>query len=1151
MYSTIQTLIIVTISLGVGVSADFWDDFSNNLATDLAPVISLFGEQVTKQYLSESTTLLDYIIFATAPIGVITAIVSAVRVSGSPSLRAFVGRAKEGQGNVEAELLSSTSRDVCELYNNGGIARVIGRPKILEFVHDPDAPYAAFQRPHGTAGITTFEEYCETENGRQEWIRTLRQYTKSERTIIDGEHESLVWVAVATTVIGFIVQFVGFRGIHSAVSVAQLGAALVMTIARAGLRARRLDDLGSKILWGFFEERNYELDWLALHLGKEDIEKDLGLDMCDPHSVLSRRNHYYSWVVHGVADIGERILECSPHSSHNPGIADNLDTVEKIVAYRRRLGELTDPNQGERDMSYLQWGTENVEVRGTATKLTSAIQSATTKVFMSSPILKKRWKPVSHIKIAAKCGVGLGYDHRDFGLSFDALKPLGRIYLSSPELKGHKLLSMVRNGEDQWEIEDRHELEAALGLWSWSLNRHQRKGFGGRLRGTFNRRILCWDNSPSDLGWQYWAEESKPRENRISRPDISWSPRTIWLTESLKDQNANKFVPSTLSQYPDTEVLTQLFGWYSGEPSLLPADMQDMPIWTLPTDSTFLSLCMQEIFGVCVKSLLETMEDTGVVSVRETPTGPRLESQLVSDLVDILLETGLVSRDDAISCLLPIVVFEEFKSNRTPLWHAARAGHVAMVTELIQTMQDDEDLQDGKGRSPLWQAAANGHDVVVGLLLAHGADRSSRDDTGRTPLIEATANGHRNVVQLLLEWGLTDLDTQDNKGQTALSHAAAQGHEAIAGLLLDVGADAKALDSAGFTPLSRAVDAGHVGIVKLIRMAVHDDSTRLINDYSVFNIDEATFIRSSLGTEKAINTSQIQPWRQAIQIAILTANIEPTDPKSKGKGNKERVHWKDWVNDGSEIDSCDHSTILADLALLYGPQAEVYVARVPEPSVDPDQATSTICEAIEWALESWIVDIIVLPPWLPSKNKDLRLTIHKAHKQGKILMAAAESSSFEGRRSHPASSPYVIGIHAVDGRGKDCGVSPIPVKGNYNFSTLGIAIERPGLADESHEPRYVSGAIYSAVIAASTAATLLEFSRFNLKIDHQEDQEWICSTEGIREMLRLTSANIDGYNYIAPWTLIGSKSNLEDICDIIMMVVRKEKTGFGKAIRSP
>ena len=114
------------------VRADGWDDFSNNLATDLAPFLSLFGEQPTQQYLSESITWLDYFIFAMGPIGILTALVSAVRVCGSPSLRAFIGRAQEGEGDREAELCSSTSRNVCELYNDGGIARhFCGRTLLL------------------------------------------------------------------------------------------------------------------------------------------------------------------------------------------------------------------------------------------------------------------------------------------------------------------------------------------------------------------------------------------------------------------------------------------------------------------------------------------------------------------------------------------------------------------------------------------------------------------------------------------------------------------------------------------------------------------------------------------------------------------------------------------------------------------------------------------------------------------------------------------------------------------------------------------------------------------------------------------------------------------------------------------------------------
>ncbi|PSN73693.1 hypothetical protein BS50DRAFT_617000 [Corynespora cassiicola Philippines] len=112
-----------------------WNEFTNNFATDIAPLVTLFGEQVTKQFLSESTGLLDNIIFGMAPLGILTAVVSAIRVYGWPGLKAFIGRAQEPHGVAEAELCSSTSRDVCELWSEGGICRVFGRPKVLEFFH--------------------------------------------------------------------------------------------------------------------------------------------------------------------------------------------------------------------------------------------------------------------------------------------------------------------------------------------------------------------------------------------------------------------------------------------------------------------------------------------------------------------------------------------------------------------------------------------------------------------------------------------------------------------------------------------------------------------------------------------------------------------------------------------------------------------------------------------------------------------------------------------------------------------------------------------------------------------------------------------------------------------------------------------------------
>ncbi|KAK2733521.1 ankyrin repeat domain-containing protein 28 [Colletotrichum kahawae] len=133
------------------------------------------------QFLSESVPWLDNFIFAMAPLGIVTAVVSAIRVCGSPGLRAFIGRAQEGGGIAEAELCSSTSRDVCELYHNGAIVRVFGRPKILEIVHDPGETDFYTGLPKPTYGIYTFREYVEnTVAGRQEW----REGGKPSRTAI-------------------------------------------------------------------------------------------------------------------------------------------------------------------------------------------------------------------------------------------------------------------------------------------------------------------------------------------------------------------------------------------------------------------------------------------------------------------------------------------------------------------------------------------------------------------------------------------------------------------------------------------------------------------------------------------------------------------------------------------------------------------------------------------------------------------------------------------------------------------------------------------------------------------------------------------------------------------------------------------------------
>ncbi|TQN67409.1 hypothetical protein CSHISOI_08022 [Colletotrichum shisoi] len=105
----------------------YWDRGTNIL-------LALFGERVTMQFMSQSLGWADCIALATAPLGVITIIVSAIRVGGPMRLKAVIGRAKENTSVAEMELMSSTSREVCEMYNGESIVRCQGSAPVWEYI---------------------------------------------------------------------------------------------------------------------------------------------------------------------------------------------------------------------------------------------------------------------------------------------------------------------------------------------------------------------------------------------------------------------------------------------------------------------------------------------------------------------------------------------------------------------------------------------------------------------------------------------------------------------------------------------------------------------------------------------------------------------------------------------------------------------------------------------------------------------------------------------------------------------------------------------------------------------------------------------------------------------------------------------------------
>lgn len=110
--------------------------FVTSLFTDFAPILSLFGLEASKQYLSQSIGWIDDILFAMAPLGVLTIMVGAIRVAGYDWMRNLIGKAREPSGVSEAEYLSSTSEDVFEVWDKKGVVRKVGNEKIRQILYD-------------------------------------------------------------------------------------------------------------------------------------------------------------------------------------------------------------------------------------------------------------------------------------------------------------------------------------------------------------------------------------------------------------------------------------------------------------------------------------------------------------------------------------------------------------------------------------------------------------------------------------------------------------------------------------------------------------------------------------------------------------------------------------------------------------------------------------------------------------------------------------------------------------------------------------------------------------------------------------------------------------------------------------------------------
>ncbi|RVD86635.1 uncharacterized protein DFL_004901 [Arthrobotrys flagrans] len=124
------------------IRADDGDELSNNLFSNLAHSLHCLANN------SQSSTsanhchglTVSFLLWPHLESPQPYTIVLAIQVAGPTWLRAVI----EAKGDAELELMSSTSTDVCELWNGKPVVRAIGSPHITEVFWlenvDPNSP---------------------------------------------------------------------------------------------------------------------------------------------------------------------------------------------------------------------------------------------------------------------------------------------------------------------------------------------------------------------------------------------------------------------------------------------------------------------------------------------------------------------------------------------------------------------------------------------------------------------------------------------------------------------------------------------------------------------------------------------------------------------------------------------------------------------------------------------------------------------------------------------------------------------------------------------------------------------------------------------------------------------------------------------------
>lgn len=481
--------------------------------------------------------------------------------------------------------------------------------------------------------------------------KRLKIWTSSTKDL-SKKYEVHTWIAVLMVLVGYVMQFIGLRGMVAWISITQLGVTIIMSLLRGILRAERLNKHDNELNGIPDLVAKRELDWLAFELVKRSSGK-------------STPDQNPSWHFYGRCSTAKEQQDSaqtpSEHASGSTQSGNDLSTIttnwthtephkrgfgcEDLLSIRTRLAYLTGHTfhiSGINNGRYQAWKDDYVHVRNNARKLSTAICSAASILHKGQ--ISKRYE----LSVQALSGA---HQYR----SMDTLLPLMPPPQDSFQATWHTDSAM---------------LEAILGLWMWSL--------------IYDPESLAIDNYGNTISMAEGIKQAriiaaKTRQKPYGQPlmDLWFGPDTVHLSDGMitLPQRESHGGLADLRHTNDEEIplgprsKVRFFGWDAIHQELVseamnvgsdtptthqtsPVPPTSMHIQFVYTEQSLIEICMQELFTAIIMSLL-SLVGTGETTFSESDGRVRMKNPVVASLAAVFTEASLGTRSDALMCLVP------------------------------------------------------------------------------------------------------------------------------------------------------------------------------------------------------------------------------------------------------------------------------------------------------------------------------------------------------------------------------------------------------------------------------------------------------------------------------------------------------------------